>query len=107
MRGIGLLLITVGFLAGAYFATQSADNVIPWGTFGPAVVVCALGVALARMALRKEKSDAGNLKADIADLRTSIASIVLCRKCGSQSDSGRPSHLSPSWATIASATGIR
>ena len=75
MKALGYLLITAGFLGGAYFAVLDAGGV-PAGRFLPALAVGILGVVLARMATHQESRDAEVVAANIGAIESSLGSIV-------------------------------
>jgi hypothetical protein len=64
MKAFGNLLITVGFLAGAWVATQSADS-MNWNMYVPMFVVSALGVFFARRGARQVARAAETLTTNI------------------------------------------
>jgi len=75
MRTIGLILVTIGFLVGALAAIAAPDRVhMVW--FVPAAVVAAAGVALARLAARKEAGDATRVEGNFAILDEALGRIV-------------------------------
>lgn len=75
MKRIGLLLIALGFLAGAWLAVQHPTEV-SWAWFVPAVALGFVGVALARMADRSTASHSETLRSNVGQLEQSIATII-------------------------------
>lgn len=75
MKNLGYLLLTVGFLGGAYFAVLDAESV-PVGTFLTMFAVGVLGVIMARMAGHKESRDVEVVSANIGAIGTSLERIV-------------------------------
>jgi hypothetical protein len=76
MKNFGYLLITVGFLAGSLVAVQTSENVVNWTLFAPALVVGAVGVALARIGVKSETQQTGKVTANIETLSSSIERVV-------------------------------
>ncbi|MCB1037043.1 MAG: hypothetical protein KDD47_24665 [Acidobacteria bacterium] len=75
MVKLGYLLITAGFLAGAYFAVLQVEGV-PWGAWALAIAFGVVGVALARLGKRQSATSEGRLEGNISTLRKSLSSIV-------------------------------
>ncbi len=75
MKTLGYLLLTAGFLGGAYFAVQDADSV-PVGTFLTMFVVGVVGAVLARLAGHKKSRDVEVVSANIGAVETSLERIV-------------------------------
>jgi predicted phage gp36 major capsid-like protein len=75
MRRIGLLLIVVGFLAGAFFAVEQRDG-IPVAPFLLSLAVGVAGVVMARAAERREATAAETIRTNLATIETSLASVV-------------------------------
>ena len=61
MVKLGYLLITAGFLAGAYFAVLQVEGV-PWGAWALAIAFGVVGVALARLGKRQSATSEGRLE---------------------------------------------
>ena len=76
MKKLGLTLLSLGFLAGAYVATLTPENRVDWVWFVPAFVATVAGVTLARMAGRKVSQQTGQLSNDVRTLATSLDRIV-------------------------------
>ncbi len=75
MKNIGYLLLTAGFLGGAYFAVLDAESV-PVNSFMPMFIVGVAGVVLARMASHKQSRDADVISANIDAIGSSLGRIV-------------------------------
>ena len=75
MKSLGYLLITVGFLAGAFFAVEQREGV-PVASFLVALAIGAAGVALSRAAKRKEATAPETLRSNLAAIESSLASVV-------------------------------
>jgi hypothetical protein len=75
MRQLGYLLLTVGFLGGAYFSVYSSENVIQWPRFLPALALAVAGVVLARVALHRESTDESKVSGNIEAIVTSTDSL--------------------------------
>lgn len=75
MVKLGYLLITAGFLGGAYLAVLSEEGV-PWGSWAAALAVGVIGVALARLGAKQSATSEDRLEGDIATIRSSLASLV-------------------------------
>lgn len=75
MKAAGYVLITLGFLVGAYYAVRSPEGVSA-GLFLLGLGTGVLGVVLVRVALRQEATHEDRLSADLAILETSLISIV-------------------------------
>ncbi len=85
MKITGYTLITVAFLAGAYFAVLppyplpvAGDdaNQVPWGLVGSMLLLGAIGVALARRGSAAETQHEGTLTSNIEAVNRSLESIV-------------------------------
>jgi len=75
LRSLGLLLITAGFLAGAWITVQQVDTV-RWSRYVPMAVLGALGVVLANVGTRRRARAADTLQRNIATARETLARIV-------------------------------
>ena len=76
MKGIGYLLIAVGFLVGSLVAVQTSANEVPWTWFVPAALLGVIGVVLARLGLRQESHHEEALTANVENLHSSIERVV-------------------------------
>lgn len=75
MKQIGLLLITVGFLAGSLAAIVDQDQV-RWGYFAAAIVVGVAGVFVARSGHHKMHKSEEKLTENIRAVETSLTGMV-------------------------------
>ncbi len=75
MKGLGYLLLTVGFLAGAFFAVEQRQGV-PVAQFLVALALGAIGVGLLRFVRHREASSAETIRANLEALDRSLASVV-------------------------------
>jgi len=75
MRPLGYLLITVGFLAGAFVATQN-EPTVDWPRYGVALAVAVAGVILVRIALRQASHKEERLVGDLRILDASLGRLV-------------------------------
>lgn len=75
MRAFGYLLITLGFLAGSYFAVYQPEGV-PLGSYLAALAVGIAGVILAQIAIRRAARHVDRLAADMETLATSLENVV-------------------------------
>jgi hypothetical protein len=75
MKALGLLLIAVGFVAGAFYSIQSVETV-PWTHWGIALAVGIVGIVLARLSAKSAATSGERLTADIAAIETSLANLV-------------------------------
>ncbi|MDH3254236.1 MAG: hypothetical protein OEM62_04520 [Acidobacteriota bacterium] len=75
MKTLGYLLISGGFLAGAYLAVEQRDGV-PTAMFLAALVVGAIGVAMVRVAAHQERTHADTISANLGVIEQSLASVV-------------------------------
>ena len=75
MKNLGLLLIGIGFIAGAFTAVVDPEK-INWTIFAACALVGAVGVALVQVAIRKSATDKDRLASDIEALTASLKSIV-------------------------------
>ena len=75
MRAIGYVLITLGFLAGAYLSVVRAEGV-PVGAYLIALVVGAAGVVAVQLATRRAAQHVDRLAADMEALEASLARVA-------------------------------
>lgn len=75
MKQIGLLLISVGFLAGSLAAIVDTDHV-RWGYFSAALAVGIAGVFVARSGHHKIHKSEEKLSENVRIVETSLANIV-------------------------------
>jgi hypothetical protein len=75
MKTAGLLLITVGFLAGSWIAVQQVESV-RWSRYVPMFVVGAIGVVLARQGARQRARATDTLQKNIQTVRDCLERIV-------------------------------
>lgn len=75
MKFLGYLMITTGFLAGAYFSVEQREG-LPIALFVAAVVVGAIGVAMVRVAAHQERTHAGTITANLGAIEKSLESVV-------------------------------
>ena len=75
MKILGYLLLTAGFLRGAYVAVLDVETV-PMGSFLLAFGVAVVGIVLARLAGHKESRDVEVVSANIGAIGTSLERIV-------------------------------
>lgn len=75
MRALGFVLLTSGFLAGAYFASLD-PSVTDWWRFAPAVAVAAIGVAILRVQQKRAATSSEKLSGDREVLLSSMDNIV-------------------------------
>ena len=85
MKTAGMLLLTAGFLAGAYVAVLHRTNEIDWPLFVPAIVVAAVGVTLARLSAQRAARSEERLSGNVRLLEQSLDNVVarigeLCEK---------------------------
>jgi hypothetical protein len=91
VKGAGYLLLTIGFLGGAFVSSLTEANEVDWAWFLPAVAVGAVGVALARIATHRESQHADKLTANIDVLHRSLGSVVEnIRKLDAEKESMNP-----------------
>ncbi len=64
MKLLGFLLVTIGFLAGAYFLTGARGDVLGVG-FAVCFVTAVLGVVILRVATRKQKAAVEKVTAEV------------------------------------------
>jgi hypothetical protein len=75
MRGLGLLLIVLGFLAGALIAVLEPEGV-DWTWFIPVAAVGAVGVGVIQVTIRRAARDTGRIEASFATLDERLRKIV-------------------------------
>ena len=75
MRSIGLVLITIGSLAGALVAVLD-PAAIRWAWFVPCLVVGVIGVTLVQIGMRQHAMDATRLESNTQILGESLQKIV-------------------------------
>ena len=76
MKALGLLLITLGFLAGALVAAQTEENEVDWTRFLPGAALGAVGVGLARAGVKRETQAVGAVSANVENLREALDRVV-------------------------------
>jgi len=75
MKKIGYLLITVGFLCGAFFAVEQRDGLqVPY--FVVALVAGAIGVVMVRAARREAATRADTIRTNLEAIETSLGSVI-------------------------------
>ena len=75
MKTIGYILLTVGFLAGSYYAVELRSGV-PLAPFLVGLITGVAGVALLRTARRRESTSEETIRANLAALDRSLQSVV-------------------------------
>lgn len=75
MRHVGYLLVTLGFLAGAYLAVRQEEGVAPL-SFLLALAIGAVGVALVHVALHRESHHEERLSSNLEVLDTSLGRLA-------------------------------
>lgn len=75
MKATGYLLITAGFLCGAYFSVIDAD-LVRWAVVVPSLLVGLAGVALIRISHRAQRLETDTVRSNIGKLEQSLARIV-------------------------------
>ena len=75
MKALGYLMITVGFLAGAYCAVEQRSG-LPVTLFLAALAVGVAGVVLVRVASHRERTHAGTISANLGAIEASLESLV-------------------------------
>lgn len=75
MKALGYILITVGFLAGAYYTTVH-ETEVPRMPFAIALVVGVIGVVLARWATKQHAQHEDRLTTNMGVLEESLARLV-------------------------------
>lgn len=76
MKSIGWILMTIGFLIAAHQISNRVVNEVPWTTFGPAALLAAAGVTIARIGARREESDESLVSANVAILFESMNRVA-------------------------------
>jgi hypothetical protein len=76
VKTLGLVLITVGFLAGSLITVQHVGSV-QWAWYIPAALAAAVGVALVRHGAHQEARSADMLQKNIAAVREKLDRIVV------------------------------
>jgi hypothetical protein len=74
MTRFGYVLLVIGFLAGAYFASTDADST-DWGWFVPAAALAAAGVVLIKRSARAGATASHVLEGNRRDLAESLTRI--------------------------------
>ncbi|MEJ2603530.1 MAG: hypothetical protein P8172_09580 [Gammaproteobacteria bacterium] len=74
MTRLGYVLLVIGFLAGAYFASTDADST-DWGWFVPAAALAAAGVVLIKRSARAGATASHVLEGNRRDLAESLTRI--------------------------------
>lgn len=75
MRTLGFVLLTAGFLAGAYFASLDSSTT-DWWRFAPSVAIAVTGVAILRVQQRRAATSHERLHGDREILLSSMDNIV-------------------------------
>ena len=75
MKNLGYLLITSGFLLGSYFSVLDIEEV-QWDKAGIGLLIGVGGVALVRLATRRQSSATETLRSNIGKLEESLGRIV-------------------------------
>ena len=75
MKNLGFILIVAGFVASSYFTVLDATEV-RLGPFAVGLAVSVVGVALARIAVRRESQDEERLQASIEVVGRSLRQIT-------------------------------
>lgn len=75
MKNVGLALITLAFIGGAYISVLDAREVV-WTNFAVAFVAGAAGVAITRMATKKAATTEEALTTNMGAVNTSLKEIV-------------------------------
>ena len=75
MKFIGYILLTVGFLAGSYYAVELRSGV-PVAPFLVGLVMGVAGVGVLRTARRQEATSEERIRANLAALDRSLVSVV-------------------------------
>ena len=78
MARIGYLLIAIGFVLAALFAsvTPRAEDQVQWNRYLPGLIASVVGVALIQLSRRRAATDSDHVAANLDTLRTSIARIT-------------------------------
>lgn len=75
MKYLGYLLITLGFLVGAYLTVTDVESV-PWNYFGAALLVGVMGVALVQTSIRSRSRSRETIHSSIRKLDKALVEIV-------------------------------
>ena len=75
LRALGLLLITIGFLVGAWITVQQVETV-SWSRYVPIALLGAIGVVIANIGTRQRARAADTLQKNIATARETLARVV-------------------------------
>ena len=76
MKNLGGILLTIGFLSGAYFSVSQATSV-PWVLYGISAFLMLMGMIALHAARKNELEQAGaQQEADIDVLRACLASLT-------------------------------
>lgn len=75
MKKIGLILISIGFLGGAYFSVLDA-KVVKWVWYGVPILVGVAGIILVRWALRGAALKESRVSGNISRIENSIHNLV-------------------------------
>jgi hypothetical protein len=75
VKSLGFLLITAGFLAGAYFSVEQRSGVSA-APFLAALAVGVMGVVLVRVATHRERTHADTISANLGAIGSSLESVV-------------------------------
>lgn len=75
MKNLGLGLITLSFLVGAYLSVLN-ETEIAWSYFAVVLIVGLAGVVLARLGSRASATSADALKSNMSTVRSSLDNIV-------------------------------
>ena len=76
MKTLGFLLLTVGFLGGAFYAVKSEVNEVNWTLFVPFALTAAIGVAMSRFADRRVAQEVIADGGGLEELRAALDRIV-------------------------------
>jgi hypothetical protein len=75
MKTLGYLMITAGFLAGAYFSIEQRQGV-PEASFVLALAIGVIGVVLVRVAAHQESTHAETISTNLGAIEKSLQSVV-------------------------------
>jgi hypothetical protein len=75
MKKSGYLLISVAFLAGAFFTSLHPENVM-WQYFIPLVIVGFIGVAIIKISSKKATHTEERFTKNLSDIESSLSNIV-------------------------------
>jgi hypothetical protein len=75
MKLLGFLLVTVGFLAGAYYLTGAGGEVLGIG-FWACFVVAVLGVVILRVVTRKQKAAVDKVTAEVKTVEQCLSRLA-------------------------------